>query len=58
MNNLEKLLVACQKPGLDSDPEHEAGDLQEILRSCWKRLTPHQQNEVFNEHRDKLEWLQ
>lgn len=55
---LDKLLAATEAHGDQSEPEHEVGDLRGIVSSCWKRLTPDQQREVFGEHEDMVaEWL-
>jgi hypothetical protein len=57
MNLLDRLLAAAAAHGHESDPDHEVGDLQAILRSCWERLTAEQQRAVYEEH-DSLvaEW--
>jgi hypothetical protein len=55
---LEKLLVAAKAHGEESDAEHEVGDLQAVLASCWSRLTEAQRREVCDEHGELLEeWL-
>jgi hypothetical protein len=55
---LARLLAATEAHGQQSEPEHEAGDLQQILRSCWARLTPAQQRAVYQEHAELvLAWL-
>jgi hypothetical protein len=39
-------------------PDHEVGDLQAILRSCWKRLNAEQRREVYGEHEHAAaQWL-
>ena len=47
---LTRLLAAAEAHALESGTDHEVGDLQGILRSCWKRLTPEQQHDVYAEH--------
>ncbi|MBI4951258.1 MAG: hypothetical protein HY908_04440 [Myxococcales bacterium] len=56
---LEKLLDAAEAHGADSEPDHEVGDLQGILRSCWKLMTAAQRREVYRgEHAELLgEWI-
>jgi hypothetical protein len=54
---LQKLLQAAEDHGKDSDPEMEVGDLQGILYTCWRLLTPAQRSEVYKEHEDLVtEW--
>lgn len=56
---LDRLLSAARAHGDESEPAHEVGDLQEILRSSWKRLTPEQRQEVYAEHQDIVaDWLE
>ena len=56
---LDQLLAAAEAHGAESEPDHEVGDLQQMLYSCWKRLTPAQQREVFDEHKDIVAtWLE
>lgn len=35
---LEALLEAAEAHGRESDPDHEVGDLQDLVRACWARL--------------------
>ena len=35
MDDLERILDAAQHHGEDSEPDHEVGDLQEVLRAMW-----------------------
>lgn len=49
---LDKLLQAAQNHGAEEELDHEVGDLQGIVRSCWAKLTLAQQQEVFEEHAD------
>lgn len=39
---IELLLAAARQHGLDSDPDHEVGDLQEASRKMWELMTPAQ----------------
>ena len=58
-DTLEMLLAAARRHGLESDPDHEVGDLQDLLRSCWDRLSPEARAEVFDTHKEKVhEWLE
>lgn len=35
---IERLLELAALHGLDSEPDHEVGDLQDLLRAVWKLL--------------------
>jgi hypothetical protein len=52
---LDGLLDAAYQHGEQSERDHEAGDLVEILRSCWNLLEPAQRALVFAEHKHLLE---
>ncbi len=52
------LLNAAEQHGADSEPDHEVGDLQDILRTCFVVMEDNQAKEVMAEHEDKLEWCQ
>lgn len=55
---LVTLFAAAAEHGRESDADHEVGDLQEILRSCWARLTPEKRREIYAEHLDVVtSWL-
>ncbi len=55
---LEELLAAARAHGEASDPEHEVGDLQGLLASCWARLSEAQKRDVYEEHVDIVrDWL-
>lgn len=55
---LETLLAAAKVHGEQSEPDHEVGDLQGVIASCWERLTSVQQREVYEEHGQLVsEWL-
>jgi hypothetical protein len=54
---LEELLTAAKAHGDESDAEHEVGDLQGLLSSCWARLTPAQRRDVYVDHEELVtEW--
>jgi hypothetical protein len=56
---LGRLLSAAKSHGDQSDPDHEVGDLQALLASCWNRMTPRQRRDVYEAHRDMVsEWLE
>jgi hypothetical protein len=58
-HELQKLLDAANAHGEASDPEMEAGDLQEILTSCWAELTTAQRHRIAKKHEDLVtEWLE
>ena len=58
MRLLDRLLAAAAAHGRESDADHEVGDLEAILRSCWERLTTEQQRAVYEEHDGIVaEWL-
>ncbi len=42
MDDLDRILSAAEKHGLDGDPDMEVGDLQQLARDLWKVLTPDQ----------------
>ena len=55
---LEDLLATAKGHGEASNPDHEVGDLQAVLGSCWRRLTEAQRREVHDEHAELVrEWL-
>ena len=55
---LEKLLAGAKAHGSFSEPDHEVGDLQEVLRTCWEYLSPTQKLEVYEKHKELVtEWL-
>jgi len=45
---LEQLVAASAAHGRESEPDHEVGDLQQILRSAWRRLTRAQRRRVHD----------
>lgn len=44
--DVETYLTAAQVHGENSHPDHEVGDLQELLRFTWSKLTPEQKLEL------------
>jgi hypothetical protein len=55
--SLETLLRAARAHGDASEPDHEIGDLQDLVRRCWEVMAPFQRQQVFNEAADLLDWL-
>jgi hypothetical protein len=47
---LEALLAAAEEHGLESEPEDEVGDLQDLVRACWNRLGESDRQAVHREH--------
>ena len=37
---IERLIASAQRHGDMGDPDHEVGDLQDLLRPMWDLLTP------------------
>lgn len=57
-NLLLQLLACAEQHGRLSEPDHEVGDLQEIIFSCWKRLSPELQRQVYDENKHLIrDWL-
>jgi hypothetical protein len=56
-NQLEQLLAAAEAHGRESEPDHEVGDLHDLLRACWERLPGASRQEVYDEHAELLAWL-
>lgn len=40
--DVETMIAAAERHGAESDPDHEVGDLQQILRAAWEIMTPEQ----------------
>lgn len=43
---LQVLIRAAENHGMESEPDHEVGDLQDLLSMTWPLLTKKQQNEI------------
>jgi hypothetical protein len=43
---LEYLFAAAHLHGQEVEPDHEVGDLQALVRTCWDVLTPEQRERV------------
>ncbi|WP_143694518.1 hypothetical protein [Variovorax sp. JS1663] len=44
---IQRVLNAAQQHGENDDPDHEVGDLQDVLRAAWSLLTLEQRNQVM-----------
>lgn len=44
MAHIDQILRAAQAHGQQSDPDHEVGDLQILVRDLWALLTPQQRS--------------
>jgi hypothetical protein len=55
--DIEKLILAAQHHGEDSESDHEVGDLQDLLRACWATMPPKARRAVFDEYGDMMVWL-
>lgn len=55
---LEALFLAARTHGQCSEPDHEVGDLQDVLRTCWLKMSTDQRAAVYKEHAHLIEeWL-
>ncbi len=43
---IEDVLAAAKAHGQISEPDHEVGDLQDVLRACWGIMTPEQRTRI------------
>jgi hypothetical protein len=48
---LAEIFELAEAHGQESDPEHEVGDLQDVVRLCWHWLNPLQREHVLREFR-------
>lgn len=46
-NPIEHLMEAAKRHGEDSDPDHEVGDLQDMLRAMWELLPADKRSEFL-----------
>jgi hypothetical protein len=51
-HKLVQLFEACKVHGEQSEPDHEVGDLRNILRFCWDLLGPVARTEVYDTFHD------
>lgn len=45
---IEDIIDAAAKHGRESAPDHEVGDLQDLLRAAWKIMEPQQRIRFWN----------
>ena len=50
MDDIELLIEAAREHGEESDPDHEVGDLQDLVRLCWAELSPEARAKIIEEH--------
>ena len=54
--DLARLLEAAEYHAVVSaEGDHQVGDLEDVLRSCWRLLTPEQRAAVMDEHSELLD---
>lgn len=44
---IERILNAAEQHGRNDDPDHEVGDLQDVLRAAWSLMTLEQRNQLM-----------
>jgi len=52
---LEALMEAARAHGQEDDPEHEVGDLQQLLMAAWRIMDTRQRRALFLEFLDLIE---
>lgn len=52
--DVETLISAARAHGRQSEPDHEVGDLQDILRACWAQMAPGDRRAVLEHFRDLI----
>lgn len=57
MKDLEELLEAAKQHGLQSEPDHEVGDLRDILHYAWAQMDGEGQLAVLTAFQDMKQWL-
>lgn len=45
--DVDTLIEAAERHGKDSEPDHEVGDLQQLLRAAWGLMTPDQRQALL-----------
>jgi hypothetical protein len=46
-SRVERIVTAAQQHGANSQPDHEVGDLQEVLRAAWSLMLPEQRDQLM-----------
>lgn len=56
---LEGILDAAKAHGEEGEPDHEVGDLQDVLRAAWTMMSPDQRKMLLasDEVEAVLEWV-
>lgn len=44
---VERILKAAEQHGQNSEPDHEVGDLQDVLRAAWSLMSTEQRNQLM-----------
>lgn len=44
---IERVIRAAEQHGTNSEPDHEVGDLQDLLRSAWSLMSPDQRDQLM-----------
>ncbi|KWT69534.1 MULTISPECIES: hypothetical protein [unclassified Variovorax] len=44
---IERILDAAEQHGQNDDPDHEVGDLQDVLRAAWSLMSSEQRNQLM-----------
>ena len=59
-DGIEQLIAAAAGHGRQSEPEHQAGDLEQLLREAWRLMTPAQHRSLMRSAaaEDALAWLE
>jgi len=52
---LRRLFAAAERHGNESDPEHEVGDLQDLVRLLWSRVDVSARESIWHAVADQLE---
>ncbi len=55
--NLDLVLDAAMQHGLDSEPDHEVGDLQQAFELSFRRLSDQDQLQVIEQLKTEYDWM-
>jgi len=53
---LDALLDGAEAHGIVSEPDHEVGDLRDVLATAWALLTMAQRRAVVSDHAEVIAW--
>lgn len=56
-SEIDRFIKAAEMHGLKSSPDHEVGDLQDMLRTAWEMLSPPARKVFYEKHAHVLDWL-